>query len=237
MNWEVIFRPESLAMFGEGIVTTLVLLFSSLAVGGVFALIFALMLTGRNVFLQRLVGAYTFVIRGTPLLLQIYLIYYGLGQLEWIQARWDDVWPWTHFKDPFFCALLAFSLNTAGYTAEMLAGSIRETHAGEIEAAQAFGMSRFQVMLRVVLPSAMRRTLPAYSNEVVMMLQSTSLASAVPAMLDVTAAASRIYSDFYLPFEAYLFAAAIYLVATFCLIGAFKLAERHFLAHLAPRKS
>lgn len=237
MNWEVIFRPESLAMYGEGIVTTLVLLFSSLALGAVFALVFALMLTGRSVLLQRLVGAYTFVIRGTPLLLQVYLIYYGLGQLEWIQARWDDVWPWTHFKDPFFCALLAFSLNTAGYTAEMLAGSIRETNAGEIEAAQAFGMSRFQVMRRVVLPSAMRRTLPAYSNEVVMMLQSTSLASAVPAMLDVTAAASRIYSDFYLPFEAYLAAAAIYLVATFCLIGVFKLAERHFLAHLAPRKS
>jgi arginine/ornithine transport system permease protein len=237
MNWEVIFRPESLAMYGEGIVTTLVLLFSSLALGGIFALVFALMLTGRSVLLQRLVGAYTFVIRGTPLLLQVYLIYYGLGQLEWIQARWDDVWPWTHFKDPFFCALLAFSLNTAGYTAEMLAGSIRETNAGEIEAAQAFGMSRFQVMRRVVLPSAMRRTLPAYSNEVVMMLQSTSLASAVPAMLDVTAAASRIYSDFYLPFEAYLAAAAIYLVATFCLIGVFKLAERHFLAHLAPRKN
>jgi len=237
MNWEVIFRPESLAMYGEGIVTTLVLLFSSLALGAVFALVFALMLTGRSVLLQRLVGAYTFVIRGTPLLLQVYLIYYGLGQLEWIQARWDDVWPWTHFKDPFFCALLAFSLNTAGYTAEMLAGSIRETNAGEIEAAQAFGMSRFQVMRRVVLPSAMRRTLPAYSNEVVMMLQSTSLASAVPAMLDVTAAASRIYSDFYLPFEAYLAAAAIYLVATFCLIGVFKLAERHFLAHLAPRKN
>lgn len=237
MNWEVIFRPESLSMYGEGIVTTLVLLFSSLALGGIFALVFALMLTGRSVLLQRLVGAYTFVIRGTPLLLQVYLIYYGLGQLEWIQARWDDVWPWTHFKDPFFCALLAFSLNTAGYTAEMLAGSIRETNAGEIEAAQAFGMSRFQVMRRVVLPSAMRRTLPAYSNEVVMMLQSTSLASAVPAMLDVTAAASRIYSDFYLPFEAYLAAAAIYLLATFCLIGVFKLAERHFLAHLAPRKT
>ena len=237
MNWEVIFRPESLSMYGEGIVTTLVLLFSSLALGGIFALVFALMLTGRSVLLQRLVGAYTFVIRGTPLLLQVYLIYYGLGQLEWTQARWDDVWPWTHFKDPFFCALLAFSLNTAGYTAEMLAGSIRETNAGEIEAAQAFGMGRFQVMRRVVLPSAMRRTLPAYSNEVVMMLQSTSLASAVPAMLDVTAAASRIYSDFYLPFEAYLAAAAIYLLATFCLIGVFKLAERHFLAHLAPRKN
>ena len=159
------------------------------------------------------------------------------AQLVWIQARWDTVWPWTHFKEPFFCALLAFSLNTAGYTAEMLAGAIRETSAGEIEAAQAYGMGRAQAMWRIVLPSAMRRTLPAYSNEVVMMLHSTSLASAVPGLLDITAAASRIYSDFYLPFEAYLAAAALYLIGTFCLIGMFKLAERQFLAHLAPRRN
>ena len=237
MDWEVIFRPESLAMYGEGIMTTLWLLSSSLVIGGVLAVLFALILTGPWAWPRRIVGAYTFVIRGTPLLIQVYLIYYGLGQLEWIQARWDDVWPWTHFKEPAFCALLAFSLNTAGYTAEMLAGAIRETQAGEIESAQAFGMSRFQVMLRIVLPSAMRRTLPPYSNEVVMMLHSTSLASAVPGLLDVTAAASRIYSDFYLPFEAYLAAAAIYLCATFCLIGLFRLAERRFLAHLAPRRN
>lgn len=236
MNWQVIFRPESLAMYGEGLLTTLGLLLSSLLVGGALALVFALALTGPSKTVQRVVGAYTFVIRGTPLLIQVYLIYYGLGQLDWIQARWDTVWPWTQFKDPFFCALLAFSLNTAAYTAEMLAGAIRETSAGEIESAQAFGMNRFQLMLRIVLPSAMRRTLPAYSNEVVMMLHATSLASAVPAMLDITAAASRIYSDFYLPFEAYLAAAAIYLACTFCLIGLFKWVERHFLAHLAPRK-
>lgn len=236
MDWEVIFRPESLALYGEGMMTTLWLLSSSLVVGGVMAVLFALALTGPWKWLARIVGAYTFVIRGTPLLIQVYMIYYGLGQLEWIQARWDDVWPWTHFKEPAFCALLAFSLNTAGYTAEMLAGAIRETHAGEIESAQAFGMSRAAVMWRIVLPSAMRRTLPPYSNEVVMMLHSTSLASAVPGLLDVTAAASRIYSDFYLPFEAYLAAAAIYLCATFCLIGLFKLAERRFLAHLAPRR-
>ena len=237
MDWEVIFRPESLAMYGEGVRTTLWLLASSLAIGAVLALLFALALTGPWIWLRRLVGAYTFVIRGTPLLIQVYMIYYGLGQLEWIQLRWDDVWPWTHFKEPAFCGLLAFSLNTAGYTAEMLAGAIRETNAGEIEAAQAFGMSRLGVTLRIVLPSALRRTLPAYSNEVVMMLQSTSLASAVPSMLDVTAAASRIYSDFYLPFEAYLAAAALYLIGTFCLIGMFKLAERQFLAHLAPRRN
>lgn len=236
MDWEVVFRPESLAMYGEGVMTTVWLLVSSLVVGGVMAVLFALALTGPWKWLARIVGAYTFVIRGTPLLIQVYMIYYGLGQLEWIQARWDDTWPWTHFKDPAFCALLAFSLNTAGYTAEMLAGAIRETHAGEIESAQAFGMSRAAVMWRIVLPSALRRTLPPYSNEVVMMLHSTSLASAVPGLLDVTAAASRIYSDFYLPFEAYLAAAAIYLCATFCLIGLFKLAERRFLAHLAPRR-
>ena len=236
MNWAVIFEPESLALYGTGIVTTLGLLFSSLAVGAVLALLFALALTGPFAILRWVVGAYTFVIRGTPLLIQVYLIYYGLGQFEWIQDRWDTVWPWTHFKEPFFCALLAFSLNTAGYTAEMLAGAIRETAAGEIEAAQSYGMSRFQVMLRIVLPSAMRRTLPAYSNEVVMMLHSTSLASAVPSMLDVTAAASRIYSDYYLPFEAYLAAAAIYLTATFCLIGFFRFSEGRLLAYLAPRR-
>jgi arginine/ornithine transport system permease protein len=236
MKWNVIFEPQNLELFATGIATTLGLLFSSLGIGAVLALLFALALTSPWAPLRWVVGAYTYVIRGTPLLIQVYLIYYGLGQLEWIQARWDDVWPWTYFKEPFFCAAFAFSLNTAGYTAEMLAGAIRETNAGEIEAAQSFGMSRFQVMLRVILPSAMRRTLPAYSNEVVMMLQSTSLASAVPSMLDVTAAASRIYSDYYLPFEAYLAAAAIYLVASFCLIGVFKLAERRFLVHLAPRK-
>ncbi|MEY4980408.1 MAG: hypothetical protein RLZZ352_2678 [Pseudomonadota bacterium] len=236
MKWQVIFEPQNLALYGEGILTTLGLLLSSLGVGAVLALLFALALTSPWAPLRLLVGAYTYVIRGTPLLIQVYLIYYGLAQLEWIQARWDDVWPWTHFKEPFFCALLAFSLNTAGYTAEMLAGAIRETAAGEIEAAQAMGMSRGQTLRRIVLPSALRRTLPAYSNEVVMMLHSTSLASSVPAMLDITAAASRIYSDYYLPFEAYLFAAGIYLSITFSLIGVFRLAERRFLAHLAPRR-
>jgi arginine/ornithine transport system permease protein len=237
MNWSVLFEPQNLALYGQGILTTLGLLVSSLVVGAVLALVFALLLTGPWAPARWLVGLYTYVIRGTPLLIQVYLIYYGLAQLEWIQARWDSVWPWTHFKEPFFCALLAFALNTAGYTAEMLAGAIRETAAGEIEAAQAYGMGRAQLMWRIVLPSALRRTLPAYSNEVVMMLHSTSLASAVPSMLDVTAAASRIYADYYLPFEAYLAAAAIYLVASFCLIGLFKLAERHFLAYLVVRRN
>jgi arginine/ornithine transport system permease protein len=235
MNWSVIAQPETLQLYAEGLMTTLWLLLSSLAIGAVLSLVLALALVSKIALLRWVVGAYTYVIRGTPLLIQLYLIYYGLAQLEWIQARWEDVWPWIYFKDAFFCALLAFSLNTAGYTAEMLAGAMRETPAGEIEAAKAMGMGRWQVLRRIVMPSAMRRCLPGYSNEVVMMLHSTSLASTVPAMLDVTAAASRIYSDYYLPFEAYLFAAGIYLCITFAVIGLFRSAEHRFLAHLAPR--
>ena len=118
------------------------LLLSSLGVGAVLALLFALALTSSIAPLRWVVGAYTYVIRGTPLLIQLYLIYYGLAQLDWIQARWNDVWPWTHFKEPFFCALLAFSLNTAGYTAEMLAGAIRET-AADVESGFADGLTSF----------------------------------------------------------------------------------------------
>ena len=235
MSWEIIFQPEHLAMYGQGLITTLWLLLSCLLIGFVLAILTALALTSRSWLLAKLAGSFTYFVRGTPLLIQVYLIYYGLGQLEWIQARWDEVWPWTYFKQPFFCALLAFSLNNAGYTAEMLAGAIRETSPGEVEAARAMGMSRFQIMRRIVLPSAMRRTLPPYSNEVVQMLHSTSLASVVPILTDVTAVASRIYSDFYLPFEAYLAAAVIYLCVTFALIGTFRLLEKRFLAYLAPR--
>jgi arginine/ornithine transport system permease protein len=237
MKWDVLAQPDNLALYGEGIVTTLGLLCSSLLVGGVLALLMAIALTQRWAWLRGLVGIYTYVFRGTPLLIQVYLIYYGLGQLEWIQVRWDEIWPWTYFKDPAFCAVLALSLNTAAYTAEMLAGAIRETNPGEIEAAQAFGMSHWQVMWHVILPSALRRSLPAYGNEVVMMLQTTSLASAVPSLIDLTSAASRVYAKFYLPFEAYLFAALIFLMMTFTLSGFFKLLENRYLVFSAPRSS
>jgi len=236
MNWAVLLEPATLALYGEGVVTSLRLLLSCLVIGGILAVAMALGLTGPVPWLRRLIGAYTFCVRGTPLLIQVYLIYYGLAQLEWVQARWDTLWPWTWFKQPYFCALVAFALNNAAYTAEMVAGAIRETPIGEIEAAQAMGMSRGTLMRRIVLPSALRRTLPAYSNEVIMMLHSTSLASTVPSLLDVTAAASRVYSDYYLPFEAYLAAAAVYLCLTFTLVVVFKWTERRFLAHLRPRQ-
>ena len=164
MNWSVIFEPATLALYAEGLYVTLQLTLISLAVGAVLALLFALALVSHTAIVRVPVAAFTYFMRGTPLLIQVYLIYYGFAQLEWVQARWDAVWPWTHFKEPFFCALLSFSLNTAAYTAEMLAGAIRETNKGEVEAARSMGMSDWQLMRRIVLPSAIRRTLPAYGN-------------------------------------------------------------------------
>ena len=237
MNWAVIFEPDTLVLYGEGLLITLQLTLYSLGLGAVLALACALALVSSNTWLRWPAQAFTYFMRGTPLLIQVYLIYYGVAQLEWVQARWDSVWPWTNFKEPFFCALLSFSLNTAAYTAETLAGSIRETSKGEVEAARAMGMGPWLLMRRIVLPSAIRRMLPAYGNEVVMMLHSSSLASTVPALLDLTGAASRVYADFYLPFEAYLFAAAIYLCITLCLLSVSRLVERRFLGYLAPRKN
>lgn len=237
MEFDIIFRPENLWLFWEGTVNSLALLGASLLAGGLLALPLAVARVSERVWVRGPVWLFTYVLRGTPLLIQVYLIYYGLGQMEWIQARWDDSWPWTYFKEPFFCAAFAFALNTCAYTVELLAGAIRDTAHGEIEAAHACGLSRWATMRRIVLPSAMRRSLPGYSNEVIMMMHSTSLASAVPALLDITGAARSIYADFYLPFEAFITAGAIYASMTLMLVGLFRLAELRWLAHLAPRKA
>ena len=237
MDFSIIFQSDNLKLYWDGLVNSLLLLAASLVVGGVLAVPLAVARVSSNRFISGPVWVFTYVMRGTPLLIQVYIIYYGLGQMEFIQARWNDIWPWTWFKEPMFCAILAFALNTCAYTAELLAGAIRDTGHGEVEAAQAMGMTRWTTMRRIVLPSAMRRSLPGYSNEVIMMLHSTSLASAVPALLDITGAARQIYADFYIPFEAFITAGVIYASLTLMLVGVFKLAERRWLAHLAPRKA
>ena len=237
MDFSIIFQPDNLKLYWDGLVNSLLLLAASLVVGGVLAVPLAVARVSSNRFISGPVWVFTYVMRGTPLLIQVYIIYYGLGQMEFIQARWNDIWPWTWFKEPMFCAILAFALNTCAYTAELLAGAIRDTGHGEVEAAQAMGMTRWTTMRRIVLPSAMRRSLPGYSNEVIMMLHSTSLASAVPALLDITGAARQLYADFYIPFEAFITAGVIYASLTLMLVGLFKLAERRWLAHLAPRKA
>ncbi|KAF1067341.1 MAG: Octopine transport system permease protein OccM [Pseudomonas citronellolis] len=222
---------DNLPLYFSGLLVTLKLLAISLAIGLLLALPLALMRVSRQPAVNLPAWLYTYVIRGTPMLVQLFLIYYGLAQFE--AVRNSVFWPW--LSNASFCACLAFAINTSAYTAEILAGSLKATPHGEIEAARAMGMSRMKMYRRILLPSALRRALPQYSNEVIMMLQTTSLASIVT-LVDITGAARSVYSQYYLPFEAFITAGLFYLILTFILVRLFKLAERRWLAYLAPRK-
>jgi len=137
------------------------------------------------------------------MLVQLLLIYYGASQWAWMRAAWEAGHPlWTWFREPYFCALLAFGLNTCAYTVEILAGSMRNTPHGELEAARAMGMSRMKALQRIVIPSALRRMIPSYSNEVILMLQGSAIASAVT-LVDLTGAARNVYSRHFAPFEVF----------------------------------
>jgi arginine/ornithine transport system permease protein len=222
---------ESLPLYFGGLLITLKLLAISLFFGLLAALPLGLMRVSKNPFVNLPAWAYTYVIRGTPMLVQLFLIYYGLAQFQ--AVRESVVWPW--LSSATFCACLAFAINTSAYTAEIIAGSLKSTSPGEIEAARAMGMSRAKMYRRILLPSALRRALPQYSNEVIMMLQTTSLASIVT-LIDITGAARAVNAQFYLPFEAYITAGVFYLCLTFILVKLFRLAERRWLSYLAPRK-
>jgi arginine/ornithine transport system permease protein len=221
---------ENLPLYGQGLLTTFGLLLASLACGGLCALPLAVLRAAPQRWLWWPVWAGTYVIRGTPLLVQLFLLYYGLAQFEAVRA--SVAWPL--LSSAWFCAVLALAVNTCAYTTEILAGAIRATSAGEVEAARSLGMGRLQLMRRIVLPSALRRSLPAYGNEVILMLHATSLASVVT-LLDLTGAARELNSRHYLPFEAFLTAAAFYLVLSLALVALFQRAERRWLAHLQAR--
>ena len=222
----------SLPLYFDGMLVTLKLLAIALAFGLVAALPLGLMRVSKKPWVNMPAWLYTYVIRGTPMLVQLYLIYYGLAQFSVV--RESALWPW--LSSATFCACLAFAINTSAYTAEIIAGSLKATPAGEIEAARAMGMSKAKMYRRILLPSALRRALPQYSNEVIMMLQTTSLASSVT-LVDITGAARAVNSESFLPFEAFITAGVFYLCLTFILVRLFKLAERRWLGYLAPRKA
>lgn len=223
---------ENLPLYFSGVLVTLKLLAISLSVGLALALPLALMRVSKSPWFNFPAWLYTYVIRGTPMLVQLFLIYYGLAQFDVIR----DSFLWPYFSSATFCACLAFAINTSAYTAEILAGSLKATPPGEIEAAKAMGMSRSKLYRRILLPSALRRALPQYSNEVIMMLHTTSLASIVT-LVDITGAARTVYSQYYMPFEAFITAGLFYLALTFTLVRLFKRAERRWLAYMAPRKA
>ncbi|SFL81629.1 ABC transporter permease [Marinobacter zhejiangensis] len=229
LNQNDIFTAATMLHYWDGLVTTVQLVFLSLLLGMAIAIPLAIMRTAKSWFISGPVWLYTYLFRGTPLLIQLYIIYYGIAQIEGIQ---DTFW-WTIFREPFYPALLAFTLNTAAYTTEIIRGAIVATPNGEIEAAKAYGMSWALRMRRIVLPSAARRAVQAYSNEVIFMLHASAIASVVT-IVDLTGAARNIYSRFYAPFDAFIGVAVLYMILTFILVYVFRRLERHLLRHQRP---
>jgi len=215
----------------SGLAVTLWLLVVSIGFGFVMAIPLAVMRVSKKRWLSMPVRFYTYVFRGTPLYVQLLLIYTGIYSLEFVRVHsLLDAF----FRSGFYCAILAFALNTCAYTTEIFAGAIRSTSHGEVEAARAYGMSWFTMYRRIVLPSALRRALPLYSNEVILMLHATTVAftATVPDILKV---ARDVNSATYRSFEAFGIAALIYCAVSFALVAAFRRAERRWLAYLAVR--
>ena len=225
-----IFNLTTLAHYWDGFTMTIQLVASSLIIGLILSVPLAIMRTSKNPLINFPVWLFTYVFRGTPLLIQLYMIYYGVTLIHGIQ---DSIF-WVIFERAYYPCLIAFVLNTAAYTTEIFRGAIEATPKGEIEAAKAYGMNWFKRMTRIVLPSAFRRAIPAYSNEVMCMLHASAIASTVT-IIDLTGAARDIYARYYAPFESFLFVAAIYLCITFTIIYLFKKIEERLLAHLQPR--
>ena len=229
MDYEVIF--SNIPLYLEGLWVTIQLVIMALVLGFILALPIALLATSRSTWFRLFPKAYIYFFRGTPLLVQMFMIYHGMGQFELVRESVI----WIVFKEAYWCALIAFALNTAGYTAEILRGTIEQTPYGEIEAASACGMSKSTLYRRIILPGTFRRALPAYGNEAIFMLHGSALAGVVT-IVDLFGAAKIVNSRHFVPFESFITAGFFYLCLTFIIVSLFKTLEFHWYAHLRPRK-
>ena len=221
------FLRETVLLLLSGVPLTLNLAFFSIAAGAVLAMLLALMRLSGNPALDLPARAYVFVFRGTPLLVQIFLIYYGLGQFP--EIRGSLLWPF--LREPYWCALLALTLNTAAYSSEIIRGGILSVPFGQIEAARACGMSRRLIFRRITVPQGLRVALPAYGNEIILMTRSTALASVIT-LMEVTGIASKIIAETFRAVEVFICAGAIYLILNFAISRGIAFLERRLSPQL-----
>jgi octopine/nopaline transport system permease protein len=226
---DLAFLSSTLVTLIKALPTTLILFSLSILFGGLLALCVTAMRVSGIGLLSGFAKAYIFVFRGSPLLIQMFLVFYGLGQFGVI--RYSFLWPF--LREPMVCAVLSLALCTAGYTAEIFRGGIRAVPAREIEAARSIGMSAFLLVRRIIAPIAFRHALPAYSTEIVLMMKSTALASLVT-VWEVTGVAQRLISQTYRTMEVFLCAALIYLVLNFVILQAMNLLEYSLSRHRRP---
>ena len=222
---------DHIDVFLYGTLLTLQITFLSLLIGGVLSVPLAIARAHKHRIFNGPITGYTYFFRGTPLLVQTYLIYYGLAQFDFVRESF--LWGPILYK-AWWCALIAFSLNTAAYTAEILRGAIENTPHGEIEAARACGMSRFTMMWRIILPSSFRRALPAYSNEVIFTLHSSVVLSTIT-LQDILGVGRWLNGRYYLAYEGFVTAGIFYMILVYLIGRGFRFWEKHWLAHLRPR--
>ena len=204
-------------------VTTLKLLSVSIFIGLFIGLFFAILRIKNNLILGKLAYGYSYIFRGTPLLVQIFIIYYGFGQVEFIR----ESFLWIILKEPYWCAVIAFALNTGAYTSEILRSAFQTIKPGFIEAGKSLGVSGKIIFYKIQIPIAIRQSLPAYGNEIILMLKGTSLASTVT-LMDLTGVAKYIISTTFKPIEVFIIAGSIYLFFTFIIHNIIKLLEKKY---------
>ena len=204
-------------------IITLKLLLLSLFFGIFIGLLFAILRLNKNPIINKFAYGYSYVFRGTPLLVQIFIIYFGLGQIEYFRSTFL----WVIFKEPYWCAIIAFALNTGAYTSEILRSAFETIKPGIIEAGKSLGISSEIIFYKIQIPVAIRQSLPAYGNEIILMMKGTSLASTVT-LMDITGVAKHIVSTTYKPLEIFLMAGGIYLFMTFLIHNIIKYLEKKY---------
>jgi|TARA_B100000902_G_scaffold232878_1_gene220906 octopine/nopaline transport system permease protein len=204
-------------------IITLKLLTVSLVIGLFIGLLFAILRLNKNTFVNKFAYGYSYLFRGTPLLVQIFIIYFGLGQIEYLRSTFL----WIVLKEPYWCAIIAFALNTGAYTSEILRSAFQTIKPGIIEAGKSLGISRKIIFYKIQTPIAIRQSLPAYGNEIILMMKGTSLASTVT-LMDLTGVAKYIISTTFKPIEVFIVAGGIYLFMTFVIHNIIKFLEKKY---------
>jgi octopine/nopaline transport system permease protein len=212
----------------EGLPLTLNLAFMSVALGALLAMLLALMRMSGVRVLDWFARGYVFLFRGTPLLVQIFLIYYGLGQFR---PTLQELGLWGFFREPYWCAVLALTLNTGAYASEIIRGGLQAVPHAQVEAARACGMSGLLLFRRIVFPIAVRQALPAYGNEIILMVKATSLASIIT-MMELTGIAQKLISQTFRAVEIFIVAGAMYLILNFLVTRAIYAVEWWLSPHL-----
>ena len=218
-EWELLLKwtPK---MF-EGVQLTLELVAIAVVAGLALAVPLGIARASRHWYVRALPYAYIFFFRGTPLLLQLFIVYYGLAQFD--AVRQGPLWP--YLRDPYWCALVTMTMHTAAYIAEILRGAIHAIPVGEVEAASSLGMSKRQALLHIILPRAARIALPAYSNEIILMLKASAVVYTVT-LFDIMGMTRTINARTYENMLFFCYAGALYLLITLVLTRGFRLAER-----------